>query len=80
MKVEPGNILKLFLNFSNFEPQYSYRHYSYKKKSVYENGWFLGQIEYFNKTLVKYRVTSSDDSEDYIGIDDIDGVEIMLLD
>ena len=32
MKVEPGNILKLFLNFSNFEPQYSYRLYSYKKK------------------------------------------------
>ena len=34
MKVEPGNILKLSLNFSNFEPQYSYRLYSYKKKSV----------------------------------------------
>ena len=34
MKVEPGNILKLFLNFSNFEPQYSYRLYSYKNKSV----------------------------------------------
>ena len=34
MKVEPGIILKLFLNFSNFEPQYSYRLYSYKKKSV----------------------------------------------
>ena len=32
MKVEPGNILKLFLNFSNFELQYSYRLYSYKKK------------------------------------------------
>ena len=32
MKVEPGNILKLFLHFSNFEPQYSYRLYSYKKK------------------------------------------------
>ena len=32
MKVEPCNILKLFLNNSNFEPQYSYRLYSYKKK------------------------------------------------
>jgi len=30
--VEPGNIRKLFLNFSNFEPQYSYGLYSYKKK------------------------------------------------
>ena len=36
MKVEPGNILKLFLNFSNFEPQYSYRLYSYKKKSAFD--------------------------------------------
>ena len=34
MMVEPDNIRKLFLNFSNFEPQYSYRLYSYKKKSV----------------------------------------------
>ena len=40
----------------------------------------MGQIEYFNKTLAKYRVTSSDDNEDYIGIDDIDGVAIMLSD
>ena len=27
MKVEPGIILKLILNFNNFEPQYSYRLY-----------------------------------------------------
>ena len=29
-----GNILKIFLNFTNFEPYYSYKIYSYKKKSV----------------------------------------------
>ena len=40
MKVEPGNILKLFLKFSNFEPQYSYRLYSYKKKSVNDSTKF----------------------------------------
>ena len=40
----------------------------------------MGQMEYSNKTLAKYRITSSGDSEDYIGIDDINGVEIMLLD
>ena len=39
----------------------------------------MGQIECFNKTLGKYRVTSSDDSEDYIGFDDIDGAEITVL-
>ena len=30
MKVEPGIILKLILNFSNFEPQYSYRLYEFQ--------------------------------------------------
>ena len=32
------------------------------------------------KLLPNIELTYSDDSEDYIGIDDIDGVEIMLLD
>ena len=30
--LEPDNILKIFLNFTNFEPHYSYKIYSYKKK------------------------------------------------
>ena len=34
MKIEPRIILKLFLNFIDFEPQYSYELYSYEKKSV----------------------------------------------
>ena len=32
MKLEPRIILRLFLNFSDFEPQYSYELYSYKKR------------------------------------------------
>ena len=32
--LEPDNILEIFLNFTNFEPCYSYKIYSYKKKSV----------------------------------------------
>ena len=35
MKLEPFIILKLFLNFSDSEPLYSYKLYSYKKSSVY---------------------------------------------
>ena len=53
MKVEPGIILKLFLNFSNFEPQSSYRLYSYKKVCKYlmnrktiENGFPFDQQKY----------------------------------
>ena len=32
MKLEPCIILKLFLNFSDSEPEYSYKLYSYKAK------------------------------------------------
>ena len=31
MKLEPYIILKLFLYFNDFEPQYSYKLYSYEK-------------------------------------------------
>ena len=34
MRSEPRNILKIFLNFTDFEPHYSYKIYSYKKKGV----------------------------------------------
>ena len=33
-RFEPRVILKLFLNFSDFEPQYTNKLYSYKRKSV----------------------------------------------
>ena len=49
MKVEPGNILKLFLNFSNFEPQYSCRHYSYKKKECTLICYAIEIVDFANK-------------------------------
>ena len=51
-----------------------------KNKALYENGWFVGNIEYGNKRVGKYRITYTDDSEDYIAADEIDGVEVVLLD
>ena len=35
MKLEPRVILKFFLNFSDFEPQYSNKNHSYKKRVHY---------------------------------------------
>ena len=32
MRLEPRIILNLFLNFSDFEPHYCYKLYSYKKE------------------------------------------------
>ena len=51
-----------------------------KVKGLYENGWFPGTIQCFNEKMGKYRVLFNDDSEDFIGIKEIEGVEIVLLD
>ena len=40
---------------------------------------FHGTLEWYNTSLEKLRVIFDDDSDDYIGIDEIDGVEILLL-
>ena len=48
-------------------------------KAQYENGWFVGEINYFNKSLEEYRVSYEDETEDYISLEDVDGVEVQLL-
>ena len=50
-----------------------------KLKGLYENGWFTGTIQYFNEKMGRCRVLYNDDSEDYIGIRETEGVEIVLL-
>ena len=40
---------------------------------------FKGEINYFNKSLEEYRVSYEDDTEDYISLEDVDGVEVQLL-
>ncbi|MEO0683927.1 MAG: hypothetical protein AAFY76_02490 [Cyanobacteria bacterium J06649_11] len=48
-------------------------------KALYENGWYKGEIRYFNSRIGKYKVRFSDGDEDFVGIEEIDGVEIVLL-
>ena len=50
-----------------------------KIKALYEHGWEIGEISYFNTVLQEYRVTFADNSEDYIRMIDIDGVEIQFV-
>ena len=45
-------------------------------RALYENGWFEGIIDYYNE-LQKYLVHFADGSEDHIGEDDIDMVEVV---
>ena len=48
-------------------------------KALHENGWFVDKINYHNKLLEEYYVLYQDDTEDYILLDDIDGLEVQLL-
>ena len=47
-------------------------------RGLYENGVFNGAIKYFNKVLNAYNVVFEDDSEDYLGEEDINGVDVIL--
>ena len=48
-------------------------------KGLYENGWFIGKIQYFNRKLNEFKVVFEDDTIDYISKEDIDNIELILL-
>ena len=48
-------------------------------KVLYANGWFVGNILYFNTALNEYKVEFSDGTSDYIESSDVDNVEVMIL-
>ena len=50
-----------------------------KLKGLYDNGWFTGDIMYFNTSLLEYRVDFPDGSSDYVTEEDIDGVEMLIV-
>lgn len=37
-------------------------------KALYDNGWFVGKIEYCYELIIQHRVIYSDRSEDYLKI------------
>ena len=43
-----------------------------------EGGWFDGTVTWYNTRLEKLRVLFLDESDDYIHIEEINGVDIML--
>ena len=48
-------------------------------KSCYENGWFIGNIKYYNTQLSALKVDFQDGTSDYIQLGDIDGIEVIFL-
>ena len=50
-----------------------------KFKVLYDSGWFIGHVKYYNHALGEYKVDFDDGSVDYISPDDIDGIEVIEL-
>ena len=48
-------------------------------RALYENGWFTGEIIYFNTVLVKYMVKYADSSTDLVGIEDFDDSTMFMF-
>ena len=53
---------------------------SMKVKVLYQNGWVVGDVEYFNKALSEYKFSLSDGTCDYIPVDDVgrDNVQVVV--
>ena len=49
-----------------------------KVKALYENGWFIGDIKYFNIVLKEYKVAYPDKTSDHQTIDDFDSIQAIL--
>ena len=46
---------------------------------LYDNGWFVGNILYFNTTLKEYKVIYDDETSDFVAENDIDDVEVIVI-
>ena len=50
-----------------------------KFKILYDSGWFVGKVMYYNHALSEYKVDFEDGSVDYVSPEDIDGVEVIEI-
>ena len=45
----------------------------------YDYGWFTGVASWFNVKLQKLRLSFDDGSDDYISVDEVDGIDVMHI-
>ena len=50
-----------------------------KIRALYDD-WHTGEIMWYNTKLAEYRVLYEDSSEDYITLDDINGIDMIFID
>ena len=49
-------------------------------RALYENGWHVGKIAYFNKSLKEYKIDYADQTIDYISPHEIGGHDVCFVD
>ena len=49
-------------------------------RALYENGWHVGKIAYFNKSLKEYKIDYADQTIDYISPHEIGGHDVYYVD
>ena len=42
-------------------------------------GWFEGKILYFNTQIRVYHILFTDETTDYVAVEDFDGIDLILL-
>ena len=51
-----------------------------KISALYDNGWHTGTIQWYKSKFDEYRVLFPDGFDDYIELDNIDGIEMNVED
>ena len=46
---------------------------------LYEDGWFEGEIMYFNTELQEYLISFNDGTADYAATEDFNGVDLTVF-
>ena len=49
-----------------------------KIHALYDNGWHQGTIQCYNSKIDQYQVLLFDGTNDFIELDDTDGIEVIL--
>ena len=49
-----------------------------KVRASYENGWFVGEIVYFNNKLNEFKIDYNDGTSDYVCEDDFNDLDLIL--
>ena len=58
---------------------YSHNLVGRRIRALYNNGWFTGHVKYFNTRMSKLNITFSDDSDDYMRLDEINDTDVQLV-